>query len=87
MKILLDENIDIRFKYLFDTTAMSRITYQISRRHQNTRSFLVRFCDFVGYNIKRNVLQRVSVLYPLILELISKPIQKEIIILNESEVE
>jgi len=34
-------------------------------------------------NVKRNILKRITILYPSILDLISKPLQKEIFVLNE----
>lgn len=109
MKILLDENIDVRFKNLFDTRlhqvftvrdmnwlgikngVLLRlleenhfdvfITVDKNLPHQQNIKMLPVF--MIILNVKRNVLARVSSLYPNILESISKPIRKGIIVLNE----
>ena len=109
MKILLDENIDVRFKNLFDTTVHRVYTVKdmnwlgskngellklLEENHfdvfiavdknlpyqQNIKTLSV---FIIILNVKRNVLARISSLYPKILESISKPFREGIIVLNE----
>jgi hypothetical protein len=109
MKILLDENIDVRFKNLFNTTVHKVFTIRDMNWLGIKNGELLKLLEanhfdvfiavdknlpyqqnkemlpvlIIILNVKRNVLQRISAQYPKILELISKPIQKEIIVLNE----
>lgn len=109
MKILLDENIDVRFKNLFDTTVHQVFTVKdmdwlgikngelLKLLEENHFDVLIAVDKNLPYqqnikmlpvfmiilNVKRNVLARISLLYPNILESISKPIKKGIIVLNE----
>ncbi len=110
MKILLDENIDVKFKRLFDINAHEVFTVKdmnwlgikngellklLGLNHfdvfiavdknlpfqQNINSLSV---TVIILNVKRNVLSRITALYPKISELISKPLAKTIIVLNET---
>ena len=110
MKILLDENIDVRFKKLFDSKIHNVFTVKdmnwfgikngelLKLLEANSFDVLIAVDKNLPYqqnkknlpvfiiilNVKRNVLERITTLYPRILQLISNPIQKEIIILNEA---
>ncbi|MGZ4048332.1 MAG: DUF5615 family PIN-like protein [Bacteroidia bacterium] len=109
MKILLDENIDIRFKYQFDINQHEVFTVrdmnwlgikngellQLLQFHQF--DVLIAVDKNIPYqrnnttlpvliiilNVKRNVLARITKFYPLIIETISKPISRQIIVLDE----
>ena len=109
MRILLDENIDVRFKYLFKDTLHEVFTvkdmnwlgikngellklmevnhFEIfiavdkNLLYQQNKNKLPR--TIIILNVKRNILKRITILYPSILDLISKPLQKEIFVLNE----
>ena|SRR5688572_29952940 len=109
MKILLDENIDIRFKFLFNGKIHEVFTVRdmnwlgvkngelMKLLEENLFDIFIAVDKNLPYqqnnkkvpvliiilDVRRNTLQRVSLLYSQILELISKPIQKEILILNE----
>lgn len=109
MKILLDENIDVRFKSLFDTKIHEIFTIKdmnwlgikngelLKLLQANTFDVFIAVDKNLPYqqnkknlpvfiiilNVKRNVLERITALYPRISELISGSVQKEIIILNE----
>jgi predicted nuclease of predicted toxin-antitoxin system len=109
MKILLDENIDVRFKHLFDNSIHQVFTVRDmawrgikngelfkllktnkfdvliaidknipNQQNQNSLPVLVIILD-----VKRNVLSRIIKLYPTIERLITRPVQKEIIVLDE----
>jgi hypothetical protein len=103
MKILLDENIDVRFKDLFDTKTHHVFTIKDMNWFGVKNGELLRLLELhsfdifiavaknlpfqqnkknlpvliIIFNVKRNILERISTLYPNILELISKPIRKE----------
>ena len=109
MKILLDENIDVRFKYLFKDTLHEVFTVKdmnwlgikngelLKLMEVNHFEIFIAVDKNLPYqqnknklpltviilNVKRNILKRITILYPSILDLISKPLQKEIIVLNE----
>ena len=109
MRILLDENIDVRFKYLFKDTLHEVFTVKdmnwlgikngelLKLMEVNHFEIFIAVDKNLPYqqnknklpltviilNVKRNILKRITVLYPSILDLISKPLQKEIIVLNE----
>jgi hypothetical protein len=94
MKILLDENIDVRFKNLFDTTVHQVFTVKdmdglgikngelLKLLEDNHFDVLIAVDKNLPYqqnikmlpifmiilNVKRNVLARISLLYPNILE-------------------
>ena len=109
MRILLDENIDVRFKYLFKDTLHEVFTVKdmnwlgikngalLKLLEENHFEIFIAVDKNLPYqqnknklpltviilNVKRNILKRITILYPSILDLISKPLQKEIIVLNE----
>ena len=108
MKILLDENIDVRFKNLFDNESHQVNTIRsmdwlgikngklLNLLEKNSFDIFITADKNLLYqqnletpplciivlNTKRNLLATITKLYPQILELISKPLQKEIIVLN-----
>jgi hypothetical protein len=110
MKILLDENIDVRFKNLFDANALALFTIKdmnwlgikngalLKLLEENSFDILISIDKNLPYqqnektlpvliiilNVRRNVLERISKLYPEILKLISKKEERKIIFLNES---
>jgi hypothetical protein len=109
MKILLDENLDVRFKNRFDITAHQVFTIRdmnwlgikngelLKLIEDNYFDILIAVDKNLPYqqninalpvmiiilNVKRNVLSRITAFYPDVLELISKPITKTVIVLNE----
>jgi hypothetical protein len=109
MKILLDENIDVRFKNLFDTTVHQVFTVKdmnwlgikngklLKLLEENHFDIFISVDKNLPYqqdiemlpvfiiilNVKRNVLARISSLYPNILESIPKSFRKGIVVLNE----
>ncbi len=109
MKILLDENIDIRFKNLFDNNEHQVFTVrdmnwlgikngELLRLSQSNQFDILIAVDknipyqqnrenlpisIIVLNVKRNVLSRITPLYSLIIEIISKPLKKEIIVVDE----
>ena len=109
MKILLDENIDVRFKKLFDSRVHAVFTIKemgwqgikngelLQLLQKNLFDIFITVDKDIPYqqnrkalpvliiilNVKRNVLERITKIYLHILELIAKPIQNEIKILNE----
>ena len=109
MKILLDENIDIRFKNLFDNNEHQVFTVRdmnwlgikngelLRLSQSNQFDILIAVNKNIPYqqnrenlpisiivlNVKRNVLSRITPLYSLIIEIISKPLKKEIIVVDE----
>lgn len=111
MKILLDENIDIRFKDLFDANIHSAFTVKDMKWFGIKNGTLLNLLEETHFdvfisvdknlpyqqnektlpvliiilNVKRNVLGRITSLYPDVLELISNPVQKKVIVLNELE--
>ena len=110
MKILLDENIDVRFKNLFDANVHAVFTIKdmdwlgikngvlLKLLEENSFDVFISVDKNLPYqqneknlpvliiilNVKRNVLERISKLYPEILKLISKKEERKIIFLNES---
>jgi hypothetical protein len=110
MKILLDENIDVRFKNLFDANVHALFTIKdmnwlgikngalLKLLEENSFDILISIDKNLPYqqnektlpvliiilNVRRNVLERISKLYPEILKLISKKEERKIIFLNES---
>lgn len=109
MKILLDENLDIRFKNFFDINAHQVFTIRdmdwlgikngelLRLMEENLFDILIAVDKNLPYqqninnlpvtiiilDVKRNVLNRITALYPAISELISEPLPKKIIVLNE----
>ena len=109
MKILLDENIDVRFKNLFDINEHQVFIVRdmnwlgikneelLKLLQSNQSDILIAVDKNIPYqqnkenlpisiiilNVKRNVLPRISALYPLIIEIISKPVKKEILVVDE----
>ena len=110
MKILLDENIDVRFKNLFDNNEHVIFTVRDMNwlgikngillkllvenlfdlfitadksfiNQQNLKNLTL---SILVLNVRRNLLKNITVLYPDILTVISKPLQNGIIVLNET---
>jgi|SRR6185312_14746606 len=109
MKILLDENIDIKFKRFFDTNLHEVFTvrnmnwFGIKNGELLKLLALHSFDVFIAVdknlpyqqnvttlpvsviilNVRRNVLSAITKLYPQVEQLICKPIEKDIFVLNE----
>ena len=109
MKILLDENIDVRFKNLFDANVHAVFTIKdmdwlgikngvlLKLLEENSFDVFISVDKKLPYqqneknlpvliiilNVKRNVLERISKLYPEILKLISRKEGRKIMVLNE----
>lgn len=109
MKILLDENIDVRFKNLFDANVHAVFTIKdmdwlgikngvlLKLLEENSFDVFISVDKNLPYqqneknlpvliiilNVKRNVLERISKLYPEILKLISRKEGRKIMVLNE----
>ncbi len=109
MKILLDENIDVRFKNMFDTKEYQVFTVRdmdwlgikngelLILLQKNFFDIFIAVDKNLPYqqnkktlpvliivlDVKRNVLAAVSKLYPKILQILSRPFSKEIIVINE----
>ncbi|MEO6218885.1 MAG: DUF5615 family PIN-like protein [Ginsengibacter sp.] len=109
MKILLDENIDVRFKRLFDNEEHVVFTVKdlnwlgikngillklFIENHFDL--FITADKNFISQqnltnltltilvlNVRLNVLKNITVLYKDILKVISNPLEKKIIVLNE----
>jgi hypothetical protein len=110
MKILLDENIDVRFKNLFDANVHDIFTIKdmnwlgikngalLKLLKENSFDIFISVDKNLPYqqnekslpviviilDVKRNVLARISKLYPQILELILKEKEHNIVVLTES---
>ncbi|MEO6844055.1 MAG: hypothetical protein ABI184_02715 [Ginsengibacter sp.] len=109
MKILLDENIDVRFKNLFDANVHAVFTIKdmdwlgikngvlLKLLEENSFDVFISVDKNLPYqqneknlpvliiilNVKRNVLERISKLYPEILKLISRKEGRKIMVLIE----
>jgi len=109
MKILLDENIDVKFKNVFDAKVNEVFTVRDMNWLGIKNGELLRLLELNHFdvfiavdkslpyqqnitilpvliiilNVRRNVLARITSLYPDILQILSKPIQKKIVVLNE----